>query len=519
MVDSLLSTLSDAQRGKLRRLAADFEFFAPNCLKVLDKNGDIVPFRMNKAQRYVHNRIDQQLFEDNQVRALVLKGRQQGISTYTEGRFYWKAQRRGNRAFILTHLAEATDNLFTMVARYHAKMPDAMRPATERDSAKELKFTGLDSGYKVSTAGSKGTGRSATFKLFHGSEVAFWPNAAEHAAGALQTVGRNNGSEVIFESTANGMSGYFYDKWQQAEAGIGEFIAIFVPWYWQDEYTAKAPSDWIPQGEEADRADWFKLTREQSYWYHLKNIELGGEPGIICALLKQEYPCTAAEAFQVTGRDTLITAETIMAARKADVEANGVRVMGVDPARFGDDRTSLIDRKGRKAYGLTSLNGLRTTEVADRVARRIRMAEEEGDPYGAVFVDEVGLGAGVVDNLIDLGFGSIIIPVNAGSAASDPEKYLNKRAEMWDEMAEWLKGELQAQLPDSDTLHADLMGPGYSYNMRQQMVLQTKEQMRKEGIRSPDEAEALALTFAYPVNVKTSLSSFRKNRQTNWRTG
>lgn len=505
---------------KLRKLAGDFEYFAPNCLKILTKDGEIKPFVLNKAQQYVHERLEEQLFEENQIRGLILKGRQQGVSTYVEGRAIWRTTgQKGMRAFILTHLAEATDNLFAMTSRYYQHLPPPLKPAASKDSAKELYFDDLDSGFKVSTAGSKGTGRSATFRFFHGSEVAFWPNAGDHVAGALQTVGRDNGSEIIFESTANGMQGWFWDAWQKAEAGIGDFIAIFVPWYWQDEYVAKPPVGWEPEGEEADRMEWYGWGLEQAYWYHLKNIELGGDPGVICPLLKQEYPCTAVEAFQVTGRDTLVSPEVVMRARKHSIaDPYGARVMGVDPARFGDDRTSLIDRKGRKAWALKSYSGLRTTEVADRVARRIIEAKEEGDPYQAVFVDEIGLGAGVVDVLVGMGYNDIVVPVNAGAKASNEEKYFNKRVEMWCEMADWM--EENADIPDLDSLHSDLMGPGYTHNMRQQRILDSKEKMRKEGIRSPDEAEALGLTFAYPVNPEKGkdLKNLRKNRRSDWRT-
>lgn len=512
--------MEQAELQQLRRLKNDFEHYASSCLKIADKNGKKSPFVLNRAQKYVHERLEEQLFETGHIRALILKGRQQGISTYAEGRFYWRTSlNTGCRAFILTHLAEATDNLFSMVERYHQNVPDPLRPSTSTDSRKELKFDKLDSGYKVSTAGSKGTGRSATFRYFHGSEIAFWPNSDTHAAGALQTVGRGNGSEVIFESTANGMQGYFFEKWQQAEGGIGEFIAVFVPWFWQAEYVADPPDKWQPEDEEAQAAEWYGLTLEQSYWYYLKNLELGGNPGVICTLLKQEYPCTAAEAFQVTGRDTLIGAEEIMSARKVVVEdPHGARVLGVDPARFGDDRSSLIDRRGRKASNLVSLNNQKVTELANKVAIRIEEAKEEGDPYLGVYVDEVGLGAGVVDILDDWGYDDIVIPVNAGSSSSNPDIYFNKRVEMWVEMAEWLKSDRPVQIPDSDSLHADLMAPGYTHNMRQQKVLQTKEQMRKEGIRSPDEAEALALTFAYPINTDQTRQSGYRKRQTDWRT-
>lgn len=87
-----------------------------------------------------------------------------------------------------------------------------------------------------------------------------------------------------------------------------------------------------------------------------------------------------------------------------------------------------------------------------------------------------------------------------------------------DNTADWMAGDVE--IPDSDSLHGDLMGPGYTYNAKQQMVLETKEQMRKKGVRSPDEAEALAQTFAYPVNIneRTDISKMRKGRPTDWRT-
>lgn len=514
--------LVDRYVDQLIEFRGSYPSYSRSCLQIVNKDGDFIPFSLNRAQRHVHEQIEQQLFEYNHIRALVLKGRQQGISTYTEGRFYWRTSlNKGVRAFIMTHLADATDNLFTMVERYHKNNLDFFRPQTQYDSKKELKFGELDSGYKVGTAGSSGAGRSGTYKYFHGSEVAFWKNAEKHVAGALQTVGAHNGSEVIFESTANGPSGYFYKQWKKAEKGIGDFIAIFVPWYWQDEYRSTPPKGWKPTGDEADYQELFGLDLEQTYWMFNKNIEMGGDPGVLCNLFRQEYPATPTEAFQTSGHDSLIKSGCILKARKHTIEKPyGARVMGVDPSRFGDDRTSLIDRKGRKAYNLESHSKTSITQVAQFVVKRIVAAEEEGDPYAAVFVDEVGLGAGVVDILNDLGYQSLVIGVNAGGSASDKDKYVNKRAEMWKECELWLNGDMPVDIPDQDTLQADLMAPGYTHNMRQQLVIESKEQMRKRDsdIPSPDEAEALILTFAFPVSVAAAKNKSRsRNRNNDWR--
>lgn len=518
-----LENLTDDQRRafieELERLITDFPYYAGRHLKIATKDGGLEPLKLNRAQQYVHERIEEQLFEHGHIRALVLKGRQQGISTYTEGRFYWRTQlRQGRKAYILTHLAEATDNLFSMVERYHLNVPDWLRPQTGTDNTKQLRFPLLDSGYKVGTAGSKGAGRSGTYHYFHGSEVAFWPNAEKHAAGALQTVGRCNGSEVIFESTANGPAGYFYQQWTQATKGLGDFIAIFVPWYWQDEYQQEPPEGWVPVEEEAERMRLYGLTLAQTYWMHTKNIELGGQPGVICPLFMQEYPCTAVEAFVSSGGDTICDTALVAAARKKTItDTYGARVMGVDPARMGSDRTSMIDRKGRRAYNLVSLRKKKTTEVASYVAQRIRTAAAEGDPYRAVFIDVGGVGAGVVDILHDAGFEDLVIPVNFGERALDPDRYTNKRAEMWKTMGEWFEQEGGVDIPDEDSLHADIIGPTYTHNLvRNQLVLESKEQMVKRGIPSPDEGDSLALTFAFPVADKPT----RRQRRPapDWRT-
>src|ERR1700722_12298423 len=112
--------MTPTERTIRLRLRDDFPYYAPRCLKIRTKNGNIEPFRLNRPQRYLHEMIEAQREKTGKVRALVLKGRQQGVSSYTEGRFYHRATHKsGTKAFILTHLDEATANLFGMAKRFY----------------------------------------------------------------------------------------------------------------------------------------------------------------------------------------------------------------------------------------------------------------------------------------------------------------------------------------------------------------------------------------------------------------
>jgi len=170
----------DAEERAIRqRLKDDFPHFATKCLKIRTKSGEIKPLTLNTAQQYVHEKLEAQRAKTGKVRALILKARQQGFSTYIGGRFYWRVTHGfGLQCFILTHEQPATDNLFAMVDRYHKHNHPLVRPSTGAANAKELYFDVLDSGYSVGTAGSKAVGRSKTVQLFHGSEAAFWPNTS-----------------------------------------------------------------------------------------------------------------------------------------------------------------------------------------------------------------------------------------------------------------------------------------------------------------------------------------------------
>jgi hypothetical protein len=501
-------SLSDREKRIRIKLRDDFEYYAQKCLKIRTKKATIESFQFNRVQRHLHAELEKQLAKTGKVRALVLKGRQQGASTYIVARFYHKAtHRRGVRVFILTHEQEATNNLFGIVDRYHDNCPYLVKPTTGAANAKELSFPVLDSGYGVGTAGTKAVGRSQTLQFMHGSEVAFWPNATSHFAGVVQAVPDEDGTEIILESTANGLGGEFHERWQQAEAGIGDYIAVFLPWFWQEEYCRPVPEGFTLDDEETEYQRAYGLSLGQMVWRRAKIAELK-DP----VLFKQEYPANAAEAFQMSGHDGYISPSVVVKARKTECEAIGPLVLGVDPSRFGDDRFSVAWRRGRKVLKKESRNKLDNVAGATWIKNII-----DEDKPDRVFIDVGGQGAGVYDVLKSWGepYSSIVVPIDFAGSPQSMEIILpngekrpgpfNRRAEMWMRSKDWLEDPLGADIPDEDSLQTDACTPQYRYNVNQFLVIESKEQMRKRGVRSPDEWDAVALTFAAPVAAKKTV--------------
>src|SRR5262245_12705107 len=246
------------------QFAFDLPAYAIGCLQIRTKRGSVEPFLLNMVQRELHKRLEAQKDKIGKVRAIVLKGRQMGCSTYVAARFYHRTTHaNGTRCYILTHSDQATANLFDIVDRMHSHCPDPFRPTTGAANAKELTFAKLDSGYRVGTAGTKDVGRSATLQLLHGSEVAFWPNAETHAAGIFQAVPDLAGSEIILESTANGFGNLFHSMWEDALCRLGGYQPIFLPWFWHTEYARPVPPGFRMSQDDAQYQLGYELSREQ----------------------------------------------------------------------------------------------------------------------------------------------------------------------------------------------------------------------------------------------------------------
>lgn len=469
--------------------------FAKNFLKIKAKSGAISPFIFNRAQNYLHDRLEAQKKATGKVRALVLKGRQQGCSTYVQARdLHIVATKRGKKAFILTHEAEATKNLFNMTNRFYEGVPEGLLPLPDTSTAKELNFSSLDSGYSVGTAGNKSVGRSQTIQIFHGSEVAYWPNAEEHAKGILQAVPNEPGTEIILESTANGIGNYFYNMWMAATSGDSDFQAIFLPWYWQDEYRSPPKENETSSLSEEEDAylrahKELGLTIENLYWRRRKLKEFSNDYETGKELFNVEYPFTAIDAFRNSVENRYIKDALVIKARGGRVDSESPLVIGVDPALMDHDKTAIIRRKGRKAFKLETYSNLNTMEIVGQIRHIIDKEKPQ-----KVCIDCIGIGAGIVDRLKEIGY-SQVEGVNVARSANDKDNHHNLRAELWHEMREWLAQEMPVEIPDNDILHGDLTSLGFKFDSSGRLVIESKENIRKRGLKSPDTADALALTF------------------------
>lgn len=292
-------TTAQRRREVRKKLRDDFAFYAPRALKIRTKDGEIVPFRLNDGQKILLETINKQMEAEGRVRIIILKARQLGLSTMVGGWLYHRVSHfPAQKAAVVTHHADSTKALFDLTRRFYDNTPEALKPSTKYSSRRELKFDKLDSGYMVATAGGDGIARGETLTLAHISELAFWPKstAKDNLNGLLQAIPNTKGSAVFIESTANGVSGEFYEMWKGAVEGTNGFVPVFLPWFLDASYVEPVPEGFERTPDEERLADDHGLSDEQLMWRRRKVAQNGLD------LFKQEYPSTPEEAFLTTGR-------------------------------------------------------------------------------------------------------------------------------------------------------------------------------------------------------------------------
>lgn len=504
--------MSQEERELRLKLATDFPSYA-RLLQIRTKLGQVEPLVLNATQRTLHARLEDQRSRKGAVRAIVLKGRQQGVSTYVGGRFYWRVtHRRGVRAFILSHTDQSTQNLFGFVDRFHANLPAPVKPTTGAANANELSFPLLDSGYRVATAGGREVGRSETIQYVHGSEVAFWPNASNHIAGIMQAVPEAGDTEIILESTAYGLGGAYHELWVGAERREVDFEAVFLPWFMHEEYAETVPSGWTAPAKWEEYARAHALSPAQLYWAWKKSrgMSRGTQLEEPYWQFRQEYPATAAEAFQTAGEAPFIHPEKVSRARKNVVHGQGPIVIGVDPHGGGRDGTGVIDRQGRRA-GERICTRWRDTDTMVIVGRLVRLINTYRP--ARMFIDVGGVGKPLYDRLCELGYGpggaNIVVAVNfggkpIGAGPISADRYANRKAEMWDSARVWFDDPAEVQCPDSDEYQMDVCAPAWGkgatkYDSSNRLAIEPKPHLIERVGFSSDIGDAFALTFAEPV--------------------
>ena len=289
--------------------------YIENCLKIKTKSGTVVPFRLNDAQRKLYAVAKRQQDAGKPVRLIILKARQLGFSTLTEGLiFHACATRRNVNALIVAHREDATANLFRMSKLFYDELPAPVKPMLRASNAQELVFEnpsklrserearpGLRSRIRCATAGGRGIGRSDTLQCVHLSEYAFWPDGADGKAstlaGILQAVPSLPGTMVVIESTANGFED-FKERWDAAVAGENDFEPVFFAWFENPDYAMPVVpgTEWTP--EERELRDAYRLTDGQLQW---RRWCIANNCGGSLDMFRQEYPASPGEAFLHSG--------------------------------------------------------------------------------------------------------------------------------------------------------------------------------------------------------------------------
>jgi Terminase-like family. len=214
--------------------------------------------------------------------------------------------------------------------------------------------------------------------------------------------------------------------------------------------------------------------------------DYGEDSDFVRVRVKGEFPRAASNQF--------ISEELVHNAQRREniphLYSHSPVVIGVDVARFGDDQTVIAVRQGTYLAKVYRYREKDTMETASLTVEKIK----EWNPQ-TVFVDVIGIGAGVVDRLRQLGYRNVI-GVTSGVPANDDTLYYNLRAEMWGKMRDWL---VNAVLPDDGELKTDLIGPEYGFDAKGRIQLEGKKDMKNRGLASPDVGDSLALTFAFDV--------------------
>lgn len=314
------------------KLKNDRKWYIESFLKIKNKKAQIVPFKINEAQKIVLDLIEKDVKVGKPLRYIVLKARQMGMSTLFEALIFHKTATHENiNSLIIAHEESASQNLFQMSKLFYENLPEEIRPMKkysngkvlafenpETDESKKIGNPGLRSKISIATAGSGEVGRSATYHCLHISELAFFPDAKTTMLGLMQCVPDEANTLVVLESTANGVGDFFHETWQAAVRGENEFTPIFLPWFIDPTYirpffTEAEKQQFIEEintiskdnnGNDVRTYEYelmkkHNLTYEQLNWrkYTIANKCQGDDE-----LFMQEYPSTPEEAFLSSGR-------------------------------------------------------------------------------------------------------------------------------------------------------------------------------------------------------------------------
>ncbi|WP_408954743.1 hypothetical protein [Natroniella sp. ANB-PHB2] len=285
-----------------------------------NKEGERVPFFPNQAQSMVKKEYRRCKKEGISFRAIIIKGRQQGISSYvTSLQLAQGITTKNFQGYTVADEDKSTNNLFEKAKSYYEPLPEKLKPTEKYNNRKEFRWAkddgqGMNSSWGISTAGNTSkdgrVGNSFTIHFLHVSELAWWPIIDKTMSGLTDAC--TPSADIILETTANGYN-EAQERWDKAVKGKSDYIAIFIPWYIQKEYSKEFRSEeekreFIKDIDNSNykifknlrnyRANIEEITYEKLWWYYRKYVDDKNED---LAEMQQEYPTFPEEAFQASG--------------------------------------------------------------------------------------------------------------------------------------------------------------------------------------------------------------------------
>lgn len=360
--------------------------------------------------------------------------------------------------------AQLYDALFAELKRWHKELPDAWRELLEAKTDRiELKASPTEAFISARTSRAE---QPEALQGVHSDHVML---VADEASGV---------PEAVFEAAAGSMSGHSAVTILLGNPTKSSGFFFDTHNRLKDEWWTRRVSCYDSRRVSKDYiTDMASRYGEESNAFRIRVL---GE-------------------FPKTDDDTLIGFDLVDSAFHRDVSASedAPIVWGLDVARFGTDATALAKRKGNAVNEIRKWKNLDLMQTTGAVVAEYEAVKLEDRPI-EILVDSIGLGAGVVDRLRELG-----LPARGINVAESPAMgtiYVNLRAELWGKMKAWLE-KRDCKLPNDDSLLAELVAPRYTFNSSGKMKLESKDEMRKRGIGSPDMADALALTFASDAGI------------------
>lgn len=341
-------------------------------------------------------------------------------------------------------------SLFWKIRETIKLLPAEFVPAgyDERKHAPTMRIINPENGATIVGEAGDNIGRGNRTSVYFKDESAFYERADAIDAALSQT-----SNCKIDVSTPNGAGNPFYRK------RMGGRIPVFV-------------------------FDWKDDPRKDQAWYERQKATL--DPVIVAQEIDRDYTASVANAW-IPG----IVVTACQGKGPADVRAVGPLLCGVDVARFGDDKSVITFRKGRVVFPQIVFGQCDVVDVAGRVKEAIK---QFGEPVAQIAVDTIGIGSGVAD-ILRRDFRRQVVDVNSSVRLSDGQNY-NLRARMWRDMREFLKN--GASLPNESDLATDLTALQYEFRGGE-LLMESKDTAKRRGIKSPDRADSLALTFAIPA--------------------